>query len=341
MSCAQIGLKNIIVQFEIPYVLMLPDSMKKESVTGEYKDYVFLIEDIHVMIRSEKKLKDLGGVMIATEDMFGRLNNSIIQIWFDSQFINKYNIENFRNNIEIIKEFTLKAFNQFVKNYALVMGSFWIFPLTDAHVAHFTFIGIDQEGNQDPFTQGTLGTGKGLGSNIDKEKDELLRKLILNENKVDDLQTLSFSASRYLMTEDYNIAILLIEILFEAKYAQMIRKYFENKGLSSDKIDKKFEDKKGYPLSITSFLRNIIKEEFTINIDNNNDFKQKYNNWSNFSREYRNDVAHGKNIKYSYKEAMKAFKGVSDMLNFLFDLFNEEDRLSIYMPNTKTVSGEF
>lgn len=64
-------LKNIVVEFDLPFVLRVVDSIKRETVPDGYQHYFSAINGIPAMLRFEKRLRDLGGIQVATEDKIG------------------------------------------------------------------------------------------------------------------------------------------------------------------------------------------------------------------------------------------------------------------------------
>ncbi len=60
MMADQYYIRNLIVQFDLPFVLRVVDSIRQETVPENYEHYVFEYDDLPMMVRFEKKIRDLG-----------------------------------------------------------------------------------------------------------------------------------------------------------------------------------------------------------------------------------------------------------------------------------------
>ncbi|MBN4051390.1 hypothetical protein JYU16_01100 [bacterium AH-315-M05] len=312
----EINLKNVVVQFELPYVLRVVDSIKKETQSDGYNDYIFPINGIPAMLRFEKKLKRHGRMSIATEDRRGQLSCSIVQVWFDKQFFKAYNVpKEYKKCSHLFMQASIAYVNRFTGKYAEATSSFWIYPLNVSDIPMFNLMGRYTDGKDDPFHQGTLGTGVGLGKVVTPEQDKKIRDDLLNGELVDNLQRLSFTARNYLETSDYWLACLTIEILFETKFARMLNNAFTNEGLTDSEIENKFKYSDGRSRSITNLLKTYVTELCGIDIDNVScEFNQEYIDWCNDARDLRNEIAHGKTLSVSKDKAIRAFTSVKKLL---------------------------
>ncbi|MBU1753300.1 hypothetical protein KKG56_05530 [bacterium] len=311
-------IKNVIVQFDLPFVLRLVDSVNQETTPESYEQYTTGINNIPAMIRFEKKLRDLGGVQIATEDRRGLLNYSVVQVWFDKHFFEKYPFGNYRERSNEFIEAAIILTNHFLDSYRDATSSFWIRPIKRSELAAIRFIGLHHDGSQDPFTLGSLGTGLGLGALITKDEDKRIRERLTSGERTDELQRLAYVVTDLFDKEEFWSAALSIEIFFEAKVARILRQAFQKEDLSENEIDEKFEYSNATPRSITNLLKTYVPELTGVSIDDSShSLGQSFENWCMYARNLRNDVAHGKILSVLPSQAHKAILAVDNFLKEL------------------------
>jgi hypothetical protein len=283
------------------------------------------------MLRFQKKLRDLGKVMVATEDRRGLLSYSVAQVWFDGRFFARFPFnESYKERSEDLIAMSLRFVNRFIDAYRDVTRTFWLPVIKRRDLARITFVGIYGDGRQDHLGAGTLGTGIALGSMISNQEDKLIRKILVEGMVFDEIQRSAYVVADLLDKEEYWSAALLAEILFEAKFARILRLAFAAQGLSAADIDAKFEDKKrGMPVAIRKLVRTFIPELTPVSLNDldnpNHPVGRAFQAWDVKARELRNRIAHGESLSVSGTEAMEAIGAVKDFLaqiqNLLPDRF--------------------
>ncbi|MBI4298798.1 MAG: hypothetical protein HY666_03465 [Chloroflexi bacterium] len=263
-------LKNVVVTFDLPFVLRLIDSVHLDSRPTDYQDYIFPLGGVPAMLRFEKKVRSLPGIQVAIEDRRGVLTYSVVQVWFDQQFFKVNEVQtNYQVHTELLKQAAITYVNRFLDLYRDITGCYWIRPVHEEEVPIFHMLGIRGDSTRIPFAYSTVGTGVGLGSQLPSAQDNQLRAQLVSGEVPDPLQRLAFVISDLMTGEDYWSAALAIEILFEAKVARMLRVAFQTELLSEGQIDRKFVRSDGNPMSITNLLTTYIAQLTGSKLDTN------------------------------------------------------------------------
>ncbi|MBL4752250.1 MAG: hypothetical protein JKY52_01435 [Flavobacteriales bacterium] len=325
-----LNLKNVVVQFELPFMLRVVDAIKMETRRDEYQEYVFQINGIPAMVRFEKKLKENGGMGVATEDRRGLLSNSIVQVWFDKQFFKVYKVDQYKKHAQLFMAASVMYVNKFTEKYAEVTKSFWIYPVSVKDTALFNLIGRYKDGTDDPFHYGTLGTGLGLGSLLTQDQDRQLREDLAQNRPLDNIQKLAFTARDHLEGGDYWMASLTIEIVFESKFARILNIAFTNQGLSTQDVEGKFQLRHGYPRSITNLVKTYLRDLACLQVEETSCvLHQEYINWCHDARDLRNDIAHGITLNISQNQAINSFNAIKNFLNAIEPHLPDESHTEI------------
>lgn len=313
------SLRNLVVNFDLPFVLRLADSIEKKSVPEGYEHYIVHLGELPAMLRFQKKVRDLGGVQIATEDRRGLLSYSTVQVWFDRKaFLHLPIRANYRERAPEFLHLALAFVNRFVDVYRTVTGSFWLQTVRARDVASVTFIGLGEDGAKDSFLMGTLGTGLALGSIVRDKDDEGLRRLLAEGYTPDELQRLAYVVAALFDQEEYWSAALAAEILFEAKVSRILRHHFAQQGLSPSDTEARFDRPDGTPRSVTNLLKTYVLSLARVDPeDATTPLGQKWQPWFNDARGLRNEVAHGRSIEVSQAQARDALTAVAGFLSEL------------------------
>jgi hypothetical protein len=314
-------LKNVVIGFDLPFVLRVVDSIRKETTPDGYQQYLVAVQGVPMMLRFDKKLRDLGGVQIATEDRRGLLNYSTAQVWFDKQFFNVFGVkENYRSHADEFLAYALEGINRFLELYRRATGSFWIRRVKRSEIPSIRMVAIRWDGQEDPFVRGTLGTGRGLGSLLPAEQDQVIRHGLASQWVPDDLERFGYLVDLLLDQEDYWGAALAVEIYFEAQFARLLRRIFAMRGVREDEIDGKFDTSNGFPRSITSLLTTYVRDLTGAAVDDlTTELGQAYQRWASDARDLRNEIAHGKQLAITQHQAAAAAAAVRGLLRALDD----------------------
>lgn len=249
-------LKKIAVQFPLPFVLLLPDTIEKDSKPEGYREYVFAIDRIPAMVRFKKQVREHPTIGIATMDTKGVLSYSLGQVWFDYRFFEKFGVtDEFTRSQDLLIDSAIEYMNRFLDLYRDTTDYYWIDPINRVDIPYFHVVAILADGTQKPLIQGSLGTGIGLGTVIDEDG---LWERIETDFVPDKIQHLIYKMLSSMDEDDYWSAALLTEIAFEAKLARCIRLSFKTEGLADEEIDRKFQRPDGSPMSVTGLINNHV-----------------------------------------------------------------------------------
>ena len=309
-------LKNVVLQFDLPFVYRVVDSIRRETTPDGYQQYVFPIEGAPVMLRFEKKVRDLGGVSVATEDHHGMLSHSRVQVWFDSQTLAPMGItDNYRSHAEVLILRAIAAVNRFTEAYRRIVGAFWLVRITRTDIAQVHFVGRRKDGSEDPFVLGTLGTGIALGSLLKEEENQKLHGLLQSDWEEEDVQRMAYASQKSLDQGDYWTAALTSAIVFESSLARLLRNHFQGTGLTNPEIDKRFEFNDGRPRSVTNLIKEYVpglKDAFSG--PPTSEAEKACEAWATSARDLRNDIAHGKVFAVTKPQAEAAIGAVNRFL---------------------------
>lgn len=316
-------LKNVVVGFDLPFVLRLVDSIRKETTPQSYEQYMATVNGVPLMLRFEKKPRDLGGVRIATEDRRGLLNYSTVQIWFDKQFFSAIGLkENYKQYSDSFLAYALEGVNRFLELYRRATGSFWVRRIKPDEIPSIHMVGRLWDGADDGYIKGTLGTGLGLGSLISPEQDQLIRQGLASEWVPDELERLAYLVDALIDQQDFWIAALTVEVYFEAQFANQLRRAFVASGVPENEIDRRFETNEGFPRSITNLLKTYVRQLTGVVVDEPGSVVgQAYDKWATDSRNLRNEIAHGKRLTISRQQALAAVSAVRELMAHLDKIF--------------------
>jgi hypothetical protein len=315
-------LKNVVICFDLPFVLRVVDSIQKETTPEGYQQYFAKVNGIPMMLRFEKKLRDLGGLKIATEDRRGLLNYSTVQVWFDRHFFRAFGVqENYFSHSDRFIAFALEGVNRFLELYRLATDSVWIRRIKRSEIPAIRIVGRGWDGKENSTTLGTLGTGLGLGSLISVEQDREVREGLVSEWVPDDIERFGYLVDSLLDYEDYWAAALAVEIYFEAHFARLLREIFAKQGVPETEIDDKFEMANGFPRSITNLLTTYVRQITGGSVDDESTtLGQAYQKWASDARDLRNEIAHGKRLAVTRAQAAAAVAAVDGLMEALDDV---------------------
>jgi hypothetical protein len=322
---------NVVVEFSLPFVLRVPDSGL--DLPGQ-QCYVLELEGVRATLCFTKKVRHLGGVVMAMEDRRGVLSYSIVRVWFDEQFFHSHPIrQSWKEEGYSLIGLSLRCLNRFLDVYRHVVGASWIHPVAGADVGQVLLRAHFADANLDALTIGNLGTGVALGSTITSEEDTGIRAFLASRHRVDDLQRLGHAVTGLFYEEDYWSAALAVEVLFEAKYARMLRLAFTSQGLTEPQVEERFQFANGHPRSITNLVTTYVPRLTALSRpdleDDTHPVGAAFSKWSTHARDLRNQIAHGRSLVVTRQQALAAIESVRDLLAQLEPLLPDLHATSI------------
>lgn len=299
--------KNVIVQFDLPFVLRVVDSIRRETTPEDYEEYISVINRLPVMLRFEKQVRELGGIAIALEDMRGLLSYSKTQVWFDKHYFFSLGIsKEWESRTEQFIDLAIAHVNHFINLYRVSAEAFWIRPIKRKDIVIFSFAVNRWDGTvqQYPGLKGMLGTGTGIGKIIPKKTDREIREYLVSGRAHDELSRFFPIVADLFDRGEHWAAVLASCIYFESMLARLIRNYFISRGEKDKAIDRKLEYKNRRSRTITNLIETYVPELTGVDIkDVAHPLGEAYQVWCQKARDLRNTIAHGRSIMISKQQA--------------------------------------
>lgn len=316
------SLKNIIVQFDIPYHIQVEDSFKENQESRFYP----VIDEIPAEIRFQSNVDDSGGVAVAgtaAGDRHGNLGYSSVQVWFDNQLIEQipddfedelpaedslqFHMGPVRGENKFLIENALGYFNQFLNAYRHVTKFYWIKSLAPHEITRFNiakkYEDKDTESKTQFVTKSALKSGPLSDEILNKVNyfsthglpDMLFYELILDaEDKID--------------RGEFNSAIVDSAMMFET----WIKSVFEVAAVYNGFSEEKAKDMitKGGDSDDYLNPKNIITDQFP-KLGYELSEADEFDDWDEHTRKVRNRVVH-EGYNANFEEARLAQNSAVD-----------------------------
>jgi len=296
-------LKNIVVQFDIPYHIQVLDSFKENKESRFHP----VIDQIPAEIRFKSNVEDTAGVAIAgtaAGDRHGNLGYSSVQVWFDSRFINQMPSE-FEDDLPasdslkfhmgpligkngyVIKN-SVKYLNKFISVYRHCTKFYWIKPLAPHAITRFQIIERFEDGSEEGRTQFVTKSAVKSGP-LQDELLQRIRHFVLNDMPDNLFYELILDAEDKIDRGEYNSAIIDSATMFE----MWIKSAFEiaavDQGYSKQEsvnMITKGDDSDDYLNP-----KNIVSDQFP-KLGHDLSSLDVFDNWDKHTRKVRNKVIH-------------------------------------------------
>ena len=319
------NLRNVVLEFKIPFALDLEDSFDKEDLGKGYK---IDIDDVPVMIRTKRNYNEnssLNGAKIAPyskieKDRFGILSTTTVQVWFYQQSFNSPRIE--KDMIRLMPlqflPLALEYLNKLIRVYKQVKFESWIPQLTEREILALNCILIDNNREEERVTVTinqpvTFNGGKNFSHT--PIEDKLLRNSLV-KNDINLQLELVLAADNNFDRMEYNLALIQCAIRFE----NYVYTYLNGK-LSNTKLN---NIKKKEPCGCLSGIYEVctkgILSCFGFDFGNTDEFKAFHEK----VLKIRNDLVHGERLDSITKEqCSEAIKATSNaLMRFEIGFFN-------------------
>lgn len=261
------------------------------------------------MLRFEKRLRNHGGLQVATEDTRGWLNYTMTEVWVDRHFFDRHG-----ENGNVV-DFSVEALNRFLEIYRRETGAYWVHRIQpEKHIPVIQTYRIRHDGGTDgPFILGTLGTGVGLGSLLTTEQDTALHQALVTEWQPSNLERFEYVAHELLDRGDYWAAALAAQMTLEGYVATWLRDALLAQGMTETEVDSEL----GKHAPFTARLEGTVAKVTGADIK----ACGAYLKWKTDARDLRNAIAHGKTLSVSREEAEAAVAATRRLLAELHALF--------------------
>ncbi len=322
------------VQFDLPYLLRLVDSLSPEGLPEGYKDYSFMcLGAFPVRMRFAKVARDNGGARVWTEDTRGLLCHSQAQVWYDKKFFSKFPIvTSYSERWDEMSGVALALINRFAEVYRELTGAWWIRPIKQSEIMHSTMFILYKDGTKDESKCGNLGTGLGAGKLLSEDIDKELRRRLSSDYRPQPITNFAFSVTDFLDKEDFWSAALTAGVFFEAAFSSLVRSMKRNAGVPEAEVDAWFKRSDGRPRSITSMVKSFAKEVSGTDPEKTSSaLHAYYSAWCSDVRDLRNDLAHGSRMELGKDEAHASVEAVNQLLQEFGKLGNVSEYSNIFL----------
>lgn len=150
----------------------------------------------------------------------------------------------------------------------------------------------------------------GMSGSIPKQQDDELRRVVSSGSLASIEETLDANIRDHLDVEQWRLAVIETAVAFEAWLSSFVRVRLAKLGLSPNVIDKKFQDKKGAPRSVTWIAKNLILEAVQYDFASSGEYAA----WATNVRDLRNDIVHGSRFDVAGSEALCAYTSMKSAI---------------------------
>lgn len=328
------GVKNYVLQFDIPYHIQVEDSFKG----NQEKRFYPIIDDIPAELRFESNPEskmEVGTAGSVAGDRHGNFGHSSVQVWFDGRFIGTipedmddempidtepvFHMGQPRGTDRYLIENAVSYLNKFLRVYRASTNFYWITALSPHEIGRFGVVECHEDGTEDSrlrfVTQSALKSGP-----MDKAVLDRVRKGIQLPSPITLYNELDLNGEDKIDRGDFNSAIIDSAILFESWVEQAYQIIAVEHGKSEQEA---LEDiTKGGDSDETLSPKNIITDHLS-NFGFDFSATDEFEAWDNDTRVIRNKVVHD-GYQASQEEARNAKDAVTAALVRLSDEFKDE-----------------
>ncbi|MEQ9425771.1 MAG: hypothetical protein RJQ09_15205 [Cyclobacteriaceae bacterium] len=246
-------------------------------------------------------------------DRYGKASFSSVRVNFDLNGFKdiKENDHNFYVNTAI------DGVNRFLEFYRLIAQEPHITTISKSAVAPIhTFTTYDDGSNHTGQAVDMSGSLVGLGSErLTKKNDNELREGLKADLKTNIILSIHLDIKNRLLLEEWRLAAIESEILFETWLISFLQKHFKKNGLTDEESETHFynNDKAKTPKSAHALAKFKVKEATGFDFFKTEEFR----NWELKSKNLRNEIVHGKKFDVSKSEAKDSFQSVMKAINLI------------------------
>lgn len=265
-------------------------------------------------------------------DRTGRASFSSVRVNFDLQIFDSKHYLNTKYFVNL----AIDVVNKFIEHYRVATGKYYIRPVTPAIIQSFT---IFNEYNEKPTFVQHYVTDKtileveevsstlpapsyfmdammhGMGGAIPDDIDNSLREILDKDIEPSIIETLHLEVKDKLELREWRLAAIEAAVLFETFLNIKLRDAYKAQGISDSDIEDRFHknDRLRTPLSSFAIAKNLIQDATDFDFASTVEFQE----WSDNTKDLRNDVVHGKKYRVTKEEAELSYKCVENSINLI------------------------
>jgi len=322
------GSHYIAIGFSAPFCLHLPDGNYKVKVTSQERELI-----VQVILEKRQRNLSRGGLLPGIQeieqfaDRRGIYCFTSLIVYIPIRGITPTIHSNFDEMSKFVHEnhpwankLAVKAFNRLLEIYRLCTGECHIHPLSgrdvwmDYSVAFF-YNEFPPDAGRSKFTAHvtpvySLHNIMPSAPNVpDSVVKDIHKKLSGNfETELSD--ELLLNVYDFIDQGNYRVAIIESETAFEIAVQKFLHHYYHGRQREIDRLDR--------INSFTQLLHNdlfkiaMAPKKFSVG-------ESTYENWNRYAWKVRGSLVHGKTLKISQEDALKAVRTIEESLEFLFD----------------------
>lgn len=300
-----------LVKFDLPFPLLLPDSLKlpeDDRDPNAFADEVFVAGDppggVRVAIRANDRADIVSRGVLEGGDPYGRVTYTRIQVRFNasaSPSILEWSDDDLIDG-------TLGVVNRLIEVYRDVAHQPVLRHVVRQHIVHFLVMdgleGGDIRTRAVSRASGPLRVGIG---DEEQQVDKALRARLQSTDPIEFTRELYLDAQSRLATQDYRLAVIEAEILFEAWLSRYLAEHLRREGTSEKDLRVQFTHKNGRPRSVTNLVTTVFKDITGFDFSSTPECQR----WKDDARNIRNELVHGERRDVTEVEARRALVAVT------------------------------
>ena len=246
-------------------------------------------------------------------DRYGKASFSSVRVNFD---LNGFkDIE--KNDHNFFVNTAIDGVNRFLEFYRLIAQEPHINTINKSAIAPiYTFTTFEDGSNHTGQVADMSGPLVGLGSErLKKEDDMKLREGLKADLRTNITPALHLDIKNRLLLEEWRLAAIESEILFETWLINFLQNQFKKKGLTEEETEYHFynNDRDKTPKSAYALAKFKVKEATGFDFFHTEEFR----NWELKSKNLRNEIVHGKKFDVTKTEANDSFQSVMTAINLI------------------------
>lgn len=314
------NLVDRLVKFDLPFPLLLQDSLnlpEDDRDEAAFAEPIYVAGDppaaVRVALRANRRADFVSRGVLEGGDPYGRVTYTRMQIRFN--VANSPEILDWSDDL-LIGE-ALRVANRLIEVYRDAAWRPILRHVVLDHVVHFLVIDAF-EGDEAPQVRaisrarGPLRMGFG---EPEQAIEESVRTRLQTEEPVEFSRELLLDARSHLETEDYRLAVIESEVLFEVWLRGFLVEHLQRQGLADEDVQSRFSHANGTPKSVTTFAKRVVHDVTGFDFSDT----AEYERWEQDARNLRNEVVHGQRRIVTKEEAARALEAITDANRVLQD----------------------
>jgi len=308
-----------LVKFDLPFPVLMQDSLKvpeDERDEAAFAEPIYVAGDppaaVRVALRPNLRPDVVSRGVLEGGDPYGRVTYTRMQT--------RFNVATSPEILEwsddrLIDE-ALRVANRVIEVYRNVADRPILRHVVRDHIVHFlvmnAFEGEEIQVRAVSRARGPLRVGLG---EPELTVEEMVRARLQTEQPVEFGRELYLDTRSHLETEDYRLAVIESEVLFEVWLKGFLAEHLQRQGLAEEDVQSRFSHADGRPRSVTNLAKGVVHDVTGFDFSGT----AEYERWDQDARKLRNEVVHGQRRIVTREEAVRALEAIIDANHVLQD----------------------